>query len=198
MTPSKDRLRPLARDFYLRDTLEVAHDLLGRLLISDFRGQKLAGRIVEAEAYIGEDDPACHARFGKTKRNGVMYGIGGFSYVYFIYGMYNMFNVVCETEGFPAAVLIRALEPVHGLDTMCELRGCKDVREFTSGPGKLCQALGIDTTHSGIDLTGDRIYIAEDMDQEFEVERSGRIGIKEGTDRLWRFYMKGNDFVSVQ
>ena len=195
-TYPKAELKPLDRSFYVRPTLKVAEELLGKRLVRCIDGQTLIGRIVEVEAYIGEDDPACHARFGPTDRNRVMYGEGGFSYVYFIYGMYNMLNFVTESEGFPAAVLVRALEPLDGIDTMKGLRGTDRMSELTNGPGKLCQALGLDTSHSGLDLTRDVLYVADGDLFESRMVASSRIGIKDGTDRKWRFYTDGSSFVS--
>lgn len=196
MTYPKADLKPLDRSFYVRPTLTVAKELLGKRLVRCVDGDTLVGAIVEVEAYIGEDDPACHARFGPTDRNRVMYGQGGFSYVYFIYGMYNMFNIVTEADGFPAAVLVRALEPLDGIDIMKQLRGTNRMSELTSGPGKLCQAFGLDTSHSGLDLTSDVFYVADGDKSEFGVNASSRIGIKDGTDRKWRFYIDGCTFVS--
>ena len=195
-TWTRDKLAPLPREYYARPTLEVAQDLLGKYLTRVIDGEQLRGIIVEVEAYIGEDDPACHARFGLTNRNRVMYCEGGFSYVYFVYGMYNMLNVVTEKSAFPAAVLIRALEPVSGLEKMRELRGKDRVADLTNGPGKLCDALGIDTSLSGIDLTSNQLYISNGDVGEFNIASSGRIGIKEGTERQWRFFIEGNRFVS--
>jgi len=193
---TKDSSIRLSREFYTRPTLTVAKELLGKHFVRIVRGKRLVGRIVEVEAYIGEDDPACHARFGATDRNRVMYGIGGFSYVYFIYGMYNMLNIVTENEGYAAAVLIRALEPVDGIETMMKLRKSDSVRNLTNGPGKLCMAFGIDTSHSGIDLTGDEMFIEGGDRPDISIGSSSRIGIREGTDRLWRYYVEGNRFVS--
>ncbi|MCK4657797.1 MAG: DNA-3-methyladenine glycosylase [candidate division Zixibacteria bacterium] len=189
-------LRPLDREFYTRPTLTVAEELLGKCLVRQVDGAALVGRIVEVEAYIGEDDPACHARFGRTERNSVMYGRGGFSYIYFIYGMYNMFNIVTEREGFPAAVLVRAVEPLEGIDAMQRLRGTTSVGNLSNGPGKLCRAFGLDTSHSGIDLTGKAIYVSGCESADHSVGVSSRIGIKQGTERKWRFYIEGNRFVS--
>lgn len=195
-TYPKADLRPLDRSFYVLPTLTVAKELLGKRLVRCIDGHILTGRIVECEAYIGEDDPACHARFGPTDRNKVMYGQGGFSYVYFIYGMYNMFNIVTEAEGFPAAVLVRALEPLDGIDTMRKLRGTDRMSELTNGPGKLCQAFGLDTSHSCLDLTRNVLYVADGDMSEIKTVASSRIGIKDGTDRKWRFYTDGCSFVS--
>ncbi len=195
-TSTKAKLRPLERAFYTRPTLTVAKELIGRCLVRRIDNTRLTGRIVEVEAYIGEDDPACHARFGVTNRNSVMYGPGGFSYVYFIYGMYNMFNIVADQEGFPAAVLIRAVEPLDGVGIMRRLRGIDVVGRLTNGPGKLCQAFGLDTSHSGIDLTGRDLFVSETGSVECGIGASGRIGVTGGTDRKWRFYAEGNSFVS--
>lgn len=196
MTSLKDR-KNLDREFFARDTLEVARDLIGQYVVRNMDGYLLAGRIVEVEAYIGEDDPACHARFGPTNRNRVMYGPGGFSYVYFIYGMYNMLNIVSDREGFPAAVLIRALEPIEGMAKMKELRDSSQIENLTSGPGKLCAALDIDTSLSAIDMTvpGD-LYVAEGAGKPFKIASTSRIGIREGLDREWRFIEEGNPYVS--
>lgn len=143
----------LSATFYSRPTLEVARDLLGRRLVRALGGQRLAGRIVEVEAYIGEQDLASHAARGRTGRNRVMYGAPGRAYVYFIYGMYHCLNVVTEAEGFPAAILIRAIAPDEGLAAMAARRGGQPRINLTSGPGKLCQALAIDRALDGHDLT---------------------------------------------
>ncbi|HHS96728.1 MAG TPA: DNA-3-methyladenine glycosylase, partial [Chloroflexi bacterium] len=140
----------LRREFFDRDTLEVARDLLGRVLVRVLDGERLSGRIVEVEAYIGEDDRASHARFGPTERNAAMYGPPGHAYVYLIYGVHHCLNLVTGPEGFPAAVLIRALEPLEGVEQMRGLRGGRP--DLTNGPGRLCQALGIDLRFDGADL----------------------------------------------
>ena len=193
-----DRLR---RDFYQRSTLTVARELLGQRLVRVVDGQRLSGLIVEVEAYIGEDDAACHAACGRTPRNEAMYGPPGHAYVYFIYGMHHCLNVVTEEEGFPAAVLVRALEPLEGLDIMHRHRSGRPDRELTNGPAKLCQALAIDRGFNRVDLcTGEVLFIEEGrMVAQEEVGTSPRIGIK--ADELamsvpWRFYLQGNAFVS--
>jgi len=189
--------RLLDRSFFERDTIVVAKELIGMNIVREYDGNILAGRIVEVEAYIGEDDPACHARFGPTDRNRVMYGPGGFSYVYFIYGMYNMLNMVTEREEFPAAILIRALEPVEGIELMKALRNTDEVENLTSGPGKLCTAMKIDTSMSGIDLTKrGSLYVVEGDRKPSGMESTERIGIREGLDKLWRFHEMGNPHVS--
>ena len=191
----------LGRDFYRRSTLTVARELLGQRLVRVVDGQRLSGLIVEVEAYIGEDDAACHAACGRTPRNEAMYGSPGHAYVYFIYGMHHCLNVVTEETGFPAAVLIRALEPLEGLDIMRRYRSGRPDRELTNGPAKLCQALAIDRGFNRVDLcTGEVLFIEEGrMVAQEEVGTSPRIGIK--ADELamsvpWRFYLQGNAFVS--
>jgi DNA-3-methyladenine glycosylase len=140
---------PLPREFYHRPTLIVARELLGAKLNCLSDGVRLSGIITEAEAYIGEEDLGCHAKAGRTKRTAVMYGPPGHAYVYFTYGMHWMLNAITEREGFPAAVLIRAIDPIDGLDLITTRRDGRD----TTGPGKLTQALGIDGTLNGADLT---------------------------------------------
>ena len=138
-----------SRNFYGRPALQVARDLLGSRLVRILEGIKLAGLITETEAYIGEEDLACHARAGRTPRTAVMYGEPGHAYVYFTYGNHWMLNIVTEREGFPAAVLIRAIHPVEGVEVILQRRQGRD----TLGPGKLCQALGIDKDLNGVDVT---------------------------------------------
>jgi DNA-3-methyladenine glycosylase len=140
---------PLPRAFYNRPTLTVARQLLGARLVRVLDGNKLVGLITETEAYIGEGDLGCHAKAGRTPRTAVMYGPPGYAYVYFTYGNHWMLNAVTEHEGFPAAVLIRAIQPVEGVEIMAARRGGRD----TSGPGKLTQALGITKSENGVDLT---------------------------------------------
>ncbi len=139
----------LPRKFYNRPTLTVARELIGARLVRILDGVKLVGVITEAEAYIGETDLACHAKAGRTPRTAVMYEEPGHAYVYFTYGNHWMLNVVTEREGFPAAVLIRAIEPVEGIEVMLERRNGRD----TLGPGKLCQAMGITKSENRVDLT---------------------------------------------
>ncbi|MBC7249445.1 MAG: DNA-3-methyladenine glycosylase [Anaerolineae bacterium] len=194
-------MTPLPREFYARDTLLVARELLGQRLVRWLNGERLSGRIVEVEAYIGETDQACHASCGRTARNAVMYGPPGHAYVYLIYGMHHCLNVVTEREGFPAAVLIRALEPLEGVATMRRLRPGRPDRELTNGPAKLCQALDIDRTFNGIDLCarGPLFIEAGTPVNETNVGTGPRVGVR-GDERAltapWRFFVRGNPFVS--
>lgn len=185
----------LTRHFFEHPTLDTARNLLGKVFF-DRRTHHLSGRIVEVEAYIGRDDPDCHARFGQTERNAVMFGPGGVTYVYFIYGMYDMLNFVTEPAGRPAAVLIRALEPLSGLEIMRKNRGIENIINLTNGPGKLCRAFGLTTKDSGIDLTGSKLFVADDGYKVEHICESSRIGIKVGQNRKWRFYIAGNKYVS--
>jgi len=192
----------LARSFYRRPTVEVARALLGHLLVRSVGGGLLVARIVETEAYVGEEDPACHAACGRTARNAVMYGAPGHAYVYFTYGMHHCLNVVTEREGFPAAVLIRAAEPRWGQERMRAARGLGPRAAPTlvaSGPARLAQAFGLTRRHNGLDLADPR--------GELRVERGGRrrgekigvstrVGIRVGADRPWRFFLEGNPHVS--
>lgn len=194
--PKMSTKSKLGRDFYLQPTLVVAKSLIGKDFILSRGGRTVSGRIVETEAYIGENDPACHARHGMTKRNAIMYGVGGFTYVYFVYGMHNMLNFVTEDEGIPAAVLIRALEPLDGVDIMKSRRNRGDVGELTNGPGKLCRAFGVTVKDTGIDLTGEVAYVIDSGYRPFRIARTSRIGIRNGREKLWRFFEGTSEFVS--
>jgi DNA-3-methyladenine glycosylase len=188
---------PLPRSFYQQSTLSVASALLGKYLYRKWRNSYIVGKIVETEAYIGEDDPACHAARGKTRRNAIMYGPPGFTYIYFIYGMYFCLNVVTESEGFPAAVLIRAVEPIDGIEQMKKFRKIEDVQNLSNGPGKLCQAFHLDRKQNGMDLCGMELFITHGEEiAGTSVVRSKRVGIKVGVDHLWRFFIKNNSYVS--
>ena len=190
--------RKLNREFYLRPTLDVARDLIGKYLVFKTGGKVLSARLVEVEAYIGENDPACHAAVGRTDRNDIMYGPGGYSYVYFIYGMYHCLNVVTENEGFPAAVLIRGAEPVEGVEIMLSQFDNKKNNGLTSGPGKLCKAFGLSREHNGLDLVGDILFIEDRGFRPAQIENSSRIGIKKAVEKKWRFYEAGSNYVSIR
>lgn len=193
--PYKYRLR---KEFYLNDTLTVSKQLLGKFLVRKYNGSYLTGKIVETEAYLGDTDPACHAYGRITPRNSTLFMEGGIAYVYFIYGNYFCFNVVTEKEGFGAAVLIRALEPVTGSATMKLLRGkIKKEHDLTNGPAKLCLAFGIDGKLNGTDLQSKDIFISRGPAEEnFTVAVSRRIGIEKGSHFPYRFFIKDNPFVT--
>ena len=192
----------LEREFFARDTLRVARDLLGRVLVRVLDGERLSGRIVEVEAYIGEEDQASHARVGRTERNAAMYGPPGHAYVYLIYGVHHCLNLVTEREGFPAAVLVRALEPLEGIERMRALRAGRPDRQLTSGPGRLCQALAIDRRFDGADLCApDSLLFLEEGKpvSEHSIAAGPRVGVRGDEAALrapWRFYLRGNPYVS--
>jgi len=193
---TRRRRRTLPRRFYARGALEVAPQLLNKLLVRDGR----AGRIVEVEAYRGSDDPASHAFGGRTRRNATMFGPPGRLYVYFTYGMHFCANAVCMPEGTAEAVLLRALAPVSGLDAMRERRpGIVKDEELASGPAKLCQAMGIARAEDGADLvTGSHgIRVVDDgVSPPTFPASSGRVGIRHATDLLWRWWVPGDPNVS--
>lgn len=195
----KERNMPIVGlDFYKKDTVEVARSLLGTILVHYSPAGLTSGLIVETEAYLSRDDPACHAARGRTKRNAAMFGPPGRAYVYFIYGNHYCFNVVTGREGMGEAVLVRALEPVKGLALMRERRGSgqKD-KNLTSGPGKLCQAMGINRKHDGSSLLEHPLFIvAGNPVQDEMIGVSSRIGISRGQDRLLRYFVRGNPFLS--
>jgi DNA-3-methyladenine glycosylase len=185
------------REFYARDTLAVARELLGKKLVRRINGAELSGMIVETEAYCGEQDSACHAHRGKTPRNTIMYGDPGHAYVYFTYGMHYMLNLVTENEGNPCAVLLRAVYPLAGTAKMEARRGKKGP-DLTNGPAKLCQAFGIDKSLNGWDLTAGKELWVEDY-KKIPVKlimATPRIGIsyaeKQHREALWRFLVKAN------
>jgi DNA-3-methyladenine glycosylase len=193
----------LPREFYTRkNVLEVARDLLGKkLVVPNKNGARVAGIIVETEAYRGPEDRASHAYNGRrTQRTETMYGMGGTAYVYFVYGMYHQFNVVTNVEGVPHAILVRAVEPVEGLDFIRRRRRGRPEYELTSGPGRLCLALGIDLGLDKADLLGDRVWIEEGVSiSPRQIARGPRVGIdyaEEWAMKPWRFWVRDNPFVS--
>lgn len=193
-TSRQDVIPP--RDFYARDTVQVAHDLLGKHLIRVKGKTVMSGRVVEAEAYRGGDDPASHAFRGMTPRNSPMFGEPGHAYVYFTYGNHYCLNVTTQASGTPGAVLIRAIEPTLGLLAMKRRRPKVAGFELTNGPGKLTKALAIDKSLNQVDMTREGPLYITDGEEQFEITRSARIGIREGKDRLWRFYIARNPYVS--
>ena len=190
--------RVLPRAFYERETEIVAREMLGKVLECETDGGLASGIIVEAEAYLGEHDLACHAAAGRTARTEALYGPPGTSYVYFIYGMYWCFNAVTRTEGLPSAVLVRAVEPLSGTAVMHKRRpGIRNEVDLTNGPGKLCTALGIDGSMSGKSLQRKPLVIREGKPVPDEkVEVTTRIGITKSADWPLRWIVRGNRFVS--
>lgn len=193
----------LPRDFFARETLRVARELLGKRLVRFHAGERLSGVIVEVEAYVGENDQSSHARPGLTARNAPMYGPPGLTYVYLIYGMHHCLNLVTEREGYPAAVLIRALEPREGQETQHRLRGTQtSPRDLTRGPGRLCAALAIDRALNALDLCADDAPLwVEDAPPipEAQVSYSPRIGVRGDARAVtapWRFYLHANPWIS--
>ncbi|MFZ5979486.1 MAG: DNA-3-methyladenine glycosylase [Candidatus Zixiibacteriota bacterium] len=182
-------IHKLTRSFYSRPTLTVAREILGKFIVYHTTEGKLSGRIVEVEAYIGEDDPACHAARGLTERNAVMFGPPGFSYIYFIYGMYHCLNFVTEKKGFAAAILLRAAEPDEGAAIM-KKHSPKAARkiDLLNGPGKFCRSFGLTRRQNGLDLIGDTLYLEDRDGPKVTIGQSRRIGIRDGRDKLWRFF----------
>lgn len=195
--------RRLPRGFYDRPTLEVARDLIGKVLVHRTADGVTSGIIVEVEAYIGEDDPACHAAAGRTKRNYLLYGPPGIAYVYFNYGMHYLVNAVTEGAGSPAAVLVRALDPLDGVDLMQRRRAAfsRNGHEITRhslcrGPGNLTRALGITLEQNSADLCGADLFVEDRGPCLQPIAWSPRIGISVGTDKPWRCFVEGHAAVS--
>jgi DNA-3-methyladenine glycosylase len=193
----------LKKNFYRRELLVVARELLGKVLVKSSGKEILAGKIIEVEAYHGDTDEAAHSYGGITKRNEIMFEAGGYLYVYFTYGAYHCCNVVTGKKGQGTAVLIRAVEPVIGLDRMIKnrfgrkLKNDKEIFDLTSGPGKVCQAFKFDRTHSGTDLTGKDIFIFDgEKIKSKNIGVSKRIGITRSVDLPWRYFIKDNPYLS--
>jgi DNA-3-methyladenine glycosylase len=193
----------LPRSFYARPTLKVARELLNQRLVRAFEGHRLSGRIVEVEAYVGMEDAASHARFGETERNAAMFGPPGHAYVYLIYGIHHCLNLVTQERGFPAAILIRALEPIEGLEIQQRLRGPeRPFKDLTRGPGRLCQALAIDRSFDARDLCTPEspLWVEKEPGAPPEViAQSPRIGVtgdEEARSIPWRFYIQDSPWVS--
>lgn len=187
--------------FFLRPTLEVLDHLIGTVLVHRSKEGMTSGLIVEAEAYRGEDDPASFAFKGRTKRSEALYGPPGKAFVYLTYGIHYLLNIITEIEGFPAAVLIRAIEPLEGVSLMKKRRKDENLINLCSGPGKVCQAFGINSALDGVMVTSSRSPLlikerGEDDKSPIELIRRPRIGVREGKDRLWRVYLKGSSFIS--
>jgi DNA-3-methyladenine glycosylase len=197
-------IRPLDRAFFARNPRRVARELLAKVLVRDSGKIRLAARIVEVEAYLGENDPAAHAAAGNTARTSVLFGPPGYAYVYFIYGNHYCLNVSCEREGKAGSVLFRALEPLVGIAEMAQARGIalqgpRDLPKLTSGPGRLAEAFGITRPRdNGCDLTSPKsgLWIDEDDFRARSIQISPRIGISKAADRRLRYFLAGNAFVS--
>jgi DNA-3-methyladenine glycosylase len=191
----------LSRAFYEQPTVEVARQLLGRYLVRIDAAGVRAGMILETEAYVGPDDKASHASRGRTPRTSVMFGPAGFAYVYLVYGMHHCLNVVTEQEGYPAAVLIRAVEPSEGMALMQKERPAPDVRRLTNGPGKLCQAFGIDRRLNGLDMCGEALFVEDLGTRLVDIVVTTRVGVDYAgpwKDKPWRFYIAGHPGVSIR
>lgn len=198
-------MKKLDREFYNRDSVLVARELLGKVFVHEIEGQRLAVKITEAEAYMGVEDKAAHSYGGKrTPRVEVMYGDPGYAYMFLIYGMYSCFNVVTREKGIPQAVLIRAAEPLEGIRWMAQKRFGKEYEQLSksqhkgliNGPGKFCSALSLDRSFNGIDLCGDQVYFEEGTDKNFNIIETKRVGIdyaEEARDYLWRFCIEGSE-----
>ena len=186
----------LSRSFYAASALEVAPRLLGKVLCHRRRGVLTTGRILEVEAYMGADDPASHAHRGPTPRNRAMFGHPGHAYVYFTYGNHWCMNVVTDREGVGSGVLIRALEPLGGILAMKRRRGRAEISHLASGPGKLSEAMGIDRSCYGRDLTREPLWIEDDGFQSAAWMATPRIGIRKAADLPYRFVVPGSPFVS--
>ena len=208
MTLSNSRtlraIRPLPRAFFARNPRRVARELLGKVLVRDDGKLRLAARIVEVEAYLGENDPASHSAAGNTARTAVLFGPPGYAYVYFIYGNHYCLNVSCEPEGKAGGVLFRGLEPLAGIEEMARarrilLQGPRDLPRLTSGPGRLAEAFGITRARdNGSDLTSPEsgLWIGDDGFHAGKIEITPRIGISKAADRRLRYILAGNPFVS--
>jgi DNA-3-methyladenine glycosylase len=191
--------RALPRRFYARSSIALARAVLGRVLVHDSPEGRTAGRIVETEAYRGALDPASHAFRGLSARNAVMFGPPGFSYVYFIYGVHHCLNLVAESEGMAGAVLVRALEPVLGIDLMRRRRGIEASERLARGPGNVARALGLTRAHNGLDLTRGPLWIVDRRAHRGgrAIATGPRVGIRRARDLPWRFFLAGHPSVSA-
>lgn len=190
-------MKPLPRSFYERDTAQVARELLGKVLVHRLPEGTTSGKIVETEAYYGKGDPASRASRKRTKLNWLMWERGGLAFVYMVHNHW-LFNVTTERKGIPGAVLIRALEPLKGLELMKRRRGVTEEQNLASGPGKLTRAMGITHDHHGLDLTIGRneLMITGGRPEPFEIASSHRIGVSSDLKKKLRFYIKKNPYVS--
>lgn len=192
----------LSREFYQRSAIEVAKDLLGCNLVHESKEGITVGRIVEVEAYLGNEDPAAHSYNNRSSRTEIQYGEGGYAYIYLIYGMHYCMNIVTNSTDRPEVVLLRALEPIEGIELMKLRRKTDKPFNLCSGPGKLCAAMGINKIHYGMDLCGEQLYLkAAKANDLIEIVSSKRINIdyaREAKEYLWRYTIKDNKYVSVK
>jgi len=198
--PRRGPANVLPYDFYARPTLKVAEDLIGKVLVHRVRQGVASGVIVETEAYIGEDDPACHASFGRTARNEPLFGPPGFAYVYLNYGVHYLVNAVTEGDGYPGAVLIRALQPLEGIELMTKRRApdgrAIDEHDLCRGPGNLTKALGITIKDNRRDLSDSTLTIEDRGISVGRIATGPRIGIRVAVERPWRYWVEGHRAVS--
>ena len=196
---ARSAILKITRTFYEQPTIQVARQLLGKYLVRKHPDGKTVGRIVETEAYIGPHDLACHAARGRTARTEIMFGAAGHAYVYFIYGMYYCLNIVTEEVDHASAVLIRALEPIEGIDLMKKRRRTEEVCNLASGPGKLCQAFVIAKSLNGTEMCGNVLYVEDRSEPRPKILARPRIGVDyagKWKDKPWRFLIRGSEFVS--
>ena len=203
-------MKKLDRNFFNRDSIIVAKELLGKILVHEIDGKKIAAKIVETEAYMGIEDKAAHSYGGRrTERVEVMYGEAGFAYVFLIYGLHCCFNIVTGKKDIPQAVLIRAVEPLENIEEMSKRRFGKPYNELTkskyksltNGPGKLCSALAINRDLNTVDLCKNTLYLMDNENKDFSIVTTKRVGIDyamEAKDYPWRFYIANNEYVSVK
>lgn len=190
-------MKHLTMNFFNRETSLVAKDLLGKIMTVNYAGTNLSGIVTETEAYLGFNDPGSHSFRGKTKRNAAMFGPAGVSYIYQIYGIYFCYNVTTDREDVPAAVLIRALEPLAGIEIMQKNRGREELKDLLSGPAKLVQAMGITKEMNGTSaIDGPVRFYAKDREASFEIVETTRIGLSQGEDLMLRYYIKNNPYIS--
>jgi DNA-3-methyladenine glycosylase len=189
-------MRRLSPAFYERHAREVAPELVGKLLVRRLENTLLRGRIVEVEAYVGEADPGSHTFRGKTRRNSVMFGPPGRLYVYFTYGMHWCMNVVTDPDNVAGAVLLRAVEPLSGVEQMTQLRGLSEIRRLCNGPANLCKSFGITGDQNGLDLQGQHLWIEDSGAPSPQLRVTTRVGLREGAEMPLRFVADGSSFVS--
>jgi DNA-3-methyladenine glycosylase len=190
----------LSRPFYEQPTVEVARQLLGKYLVRVQTDGVTVGMILETEAYVGIEDRASHASRGRTPRSGIMFGPAGFAYIYMIYGIHHCLNIVTEQEHYPAAVLIRAVEPYEGVELMRRRRQIQDARRLTNGPGKVCQAFEIDRRLNGLDICGETLFIEDRGSSPIDIVATTRVGVEYAgpwKDKPWRFYIACHPGVST-